>query len=492
MTVFKPNCIDPRPHELLNDETYKPSAPLKGPLGSDWGIGGVGADASNTTDKIPGRFMRGLLNDEKNARARWQQTKLWREKEGIDFLLDEPNPGFYQFKKHYKHYYHKQSKTGEYLYVERCGQGKVENLWKLGFNLQQLARHYVWTSEYMWRIRDRDDDKMIISLFDLKGCTLNQLKGSQLTLFKECSMLIGNHYPERSKMTFVINAPWWISAAFTIIKPFMDPRTFEKIKVLGSDYKKHLFEYFDPSVIPRELGGTDDDALGEAPIEYEIYKHIKKVNSRWTNMPLSEDDPVERDGYTSLLHPFDIPKSWLNARDNESTPNLRDKEEHEQHTVASSCEVLDSKAVDNDVISHLNKHSDIDDRTTCNQVGAHQIDENKIDTVPTVETRDRVLSTLNVVKAKDVVNAEVNTSSGDKTTENQTSGRRSRSDSSQKKGQNKRTTELDDLGLLMRPSRPISSATTTTTATTIDNNEHTIINRTEFTTANMEPKPKHR
>jgi len=468
---FVPNNIDPRPHELeVSDEVvYRPSAPLKGPVGSDWGIGGVGADANSTIDKIPPRFMRGLLNDEKNARARWQQTKKWREKEGIDFLLDEPNPGYYQFKKHYKHYYHKRSKTGEFLYVEKCGQGKVENLWKMGFTMQQLARHYVWTSEYMWRVKDRDDDKMLISLFDLKGCTLNQLKGTQLSLFKECSMLIGSHYPERSKMTFVINAPWWISAAFTIIRPFMDPRTFEKIKVLGSDYKKHLFEYFDPSVIPIELGGTDEDALGEAPIEYEMNKHVKQANDRWSNMPLDEDDPVERDGYKSLLHPFKVPEAWLLAREDDSTPNLRDVcEDNDYRTVASSCDVLDAKAVDQDVVTHLNQGPNLlKSGSSCSQVGGTTRLNNDANTI---ENSGRSLSSLDVV-ALESGGGSLGQTISDRSSDKKVFGR-----SSSDKGSKKSAEEVNVEEVPPRQDSPYKKKST--------------LNRTDFTTANAEPKSR--
>ncbi|KAI9260484.1 CRAL-TRIO domain-containing protein [Phascolomyces articulosus] len=42
--------------------------------------------------------------------------------------------------------------------------------------------------------------------------------------------ILGNHYPERLGVAFVVNAPWFFFATFKMISPFMEPETKSKIK----------------------------------------------------------------------------------------------------------------------------------------------------------------------------------------------------------------------------------------------------------------------
>ena len=64
-----------------------------------------------------------------------------------------------------------------------------------------------------------------------------------------------NFYPETLHRFFIINAPWFFTAIFALISPFMDARTKEKIHILGTDFLPALLECIDISEIPVELGG---------------------------------------------------------------------------------------------------------------------------------------------------------------------------------------------------------------------------------------------
>ena len=44
-----------------------------------------------------------------------------------------------------------------------------------------------------------------------------------------------------------------------ILKPFLDEKTTNKIKIIGSSYKKELLNYVDPENLPNFLDGGKSD-----------------------------------------------------------------------------------------------------------------------------------------------------------------------------------------------------------------------------------------
>lgn len=66
-------------------------------------------------------------------------------------------------------------------------------------------------------------------------------------------------YPERLHTLFMINAPYTFSILWALIKPWIDPVTVEKFKILGSNYQDVLKEQIADDQIPVEYGGTWED-----------------------------------------------------------------------------------------------------------------------------------------------------------------------------------------------------------------------------------------
>lgn len=61
---------------------------------------------------------------------------------------------------------------------------------------------------------------------------------------------------------FIINSPMLFSGIWMIIKGWLDKKTQDKIKIIGSSYKKTLLEYIEPKNLPSFLdGGESKDAL---------------------------------------------------------------------------------------------------------------------------------------------------------------------------------------------------------------------------------------
>eukprot|EP01054_Gregarina_sp_Poly1_P004348 Gregarina_sp_Poly_1__4347@NODE_2356_length_2245_cov_127_891185_g1106_i1_p5_GENE_NODE_2356_length_2245_cov_127_891185_g1106_i1NODE_2356_length_2245_cov_127_891185_g1106_i1_p5_ORF_typecomplete_len123_score12_21CRAL_TRIO/PF00650_20/1_1e23CRAL_TRIO_2/PF13716_6/0_0079GUN4_N/PF16416_5/0_34_NODE_2356_length_2245_cov_127_891185_g1106_i16731041 len=98
-------------------------------------------------------------------------------------------------------------------------------------------------------------------------------------MFKKCSGLVGAHYPERSYKIFIINAPWYFSAGWSILSPFLDPRTRQKVHIIRGNAKKALATYCDSNALPPEVGGSDSVKFGESEAEQGMWQLVRTLNA---------------------------------------------------------------------------------------------------------------------------------------------------------------------------------------------------------------------
>ena len=54
---------------------------------------------------------------------------------------------------------------------------------------------------------------------------------------------------------FIINAPMLFTSVWYLLTPLMDEVTYNKITILGSDYKKELLKFIDAENLPEIYGG---------------------------------------------------------------------------------------------------------------------------------------------------------------------------------------------------------------------------------------------
>ena len=70
----------------------------------------------------PGKVCMTCEPTEAECRRRWDLTRHWRETEGINTILMEPQPNFHYRKHFYPHYHAGRGKDGHYVYYERPGE----------------------------------------------------------------------------------------------------------------------------------------------------------------------------------------------------------------------------------------------------------------------------------------------------------------------------------------------------------------------------------
>ena len=180
------------------------------------------APVNDPEDEIPMRFINGCEGDLKEARRRWEITREWRLKERLETIHDEPQPHFEEIKENYPFYWCGRGKSGHIVFYERPGELNREILInKLGLTVNDMVRHYLYVTEYQWKYLATDDMAKSISVVDMEMVSWGSLSGEPYKFLNESIKIANSHYPERSYVIFIVNAPGWFSMLWKLIKVFV-------------------------------------------------------------------------------------------------------------------------------------------------------------------------------------------------------------------------------------------------------------------------------
>lgn len=91
---------------------------------------------------------------------------------------------------------------------------------------------------------------------DCQGLGWKHLYRPAIGVLQKLFKVDQDNYPESLRKMYVVNAPKLFTVVYAMIKPLVDPRTLQKVVVLGSSYKDELLKVMDEDQIPKALGGT--------------------------------------------------------------------------------------------------------------------------------------------------------------------------------------------------------------------------------------------
>lgn len=113
---------------------------------------------------------------------------------------------------------------------------------------------------------------------------MSDLAGSNMDYIKKTVGIANLHYPERSYVIYVVNAPFYASLGWKLIKPLVHENTQKKVKILSaSETLKGLQEHIDISQIPEFYGGQldyggHDSCRFNSPDVLAMDEYVRKLN----------------------------------------------------------------------------------------------------------------------------------------------------------------------------------------------------------------------
>ena len=182
--------------------------------------------------EIPDRFIAAEKGNVPKGQKRWIDTVRWRRENRIANILKEPHRLFKLIKQHYPHWYHGRSKNNNPVYIEQPGKINLKELKKAGVKMEDLLRHYMYITEFLWVFIEPTEEGRCISVLDVQGIGMRDVGGEVLDYIRAAAGFTGQHYPERCAHIYIVNVPSWFSWVWNIIKPMIDPVTRAKTHIV--------------------------------------------------------------------------------------------------------------------------------------------------------------------------------------------------------------------------------------------------------------------
>ncbi|KAI9487364.1 MAG: CRAL-TRIO domain-containing protein [Benjaminiella poitrasii] len=171
------------------------------------------------------RYMRARKWNYEAAKTMLENTIKWRreykpDEVDADAVRVEAETG--------KMYYSGFDRMGRPLWIMKP---RYEN----SKDSDRQVKHIVFCLERGIRLMPPQVEKISI-VVDFKDSTASN--NASVGTCKKFLDILGNHYPERLGIAFLVNAPWFFFTTFKLIAPFMDPVTRNKIKFINPDDTK--------------------------------------------------------------------------------------------------------------------------------------------------------------------------------------------------------------------------------------------------------------
>ncbi|MFQ6662829.1 hypothetical protein Gotur_030551 [Gossypium turneri] len=184
------------------------------------------------------------------------------------------------------------------------------------------------------------DKEQMVWLIDFNGYNLSH---TSVKVTRETAHILQDHYPERLGLAILYNPPKFFEPFWKVVKPFLEPKTQNKVKFVYSDdpnSKKIMEELFDMEKLESAFGGNDDSGFNISKYAERMREDDKRMPAFWTRgNPQSAEPPVD-------LNSLDL-NSDSDASDNgkvDSSPShVSDSE-----TLSPSESVIFTKGSDND------------------------------------------------------------------------------------------------------------------------------------------------
>jgi len=222
-------------------------------------VDGVGLPLDDATFA---RYLRARQWDKEKAVKMLQETLAWREKFGIRSIHDGWQKVIEEENSTGKGYVRGWSTAGNVLLYLRP---EHENTHNHDGNL----KHLVYNMERACKCMEADGraEKLVL-LIDYHGYSL--LNAPPMKTSQDTLSILQNHYPERLFRAYCIRPPWIFNAFWTMISPFIDPVTYQKIVMLSGS-KEDIGKRLAADGIPLEQLESNIGGLDRRPFVSKVY-----------------------------------------------------------------------------------------------------------------------------------------------------------------------------------------------------------------------------
>ncbi|KAK6940132.1 CRAL-TRIO lipid binding domain [Dillenia turbinata] len=162
------------------------------------------------------------------------------------------------------------------------------------------------------------DQEQMVWLIDFHGFNLSNIS---VKVARETAHILQDHYPERLGLAILYNPPKFFEPFWTVVKPFVEPKTTNKVKFVYSDdpnRKKIMEEVFDMDQLESAFGGNNSEGFDISKYAERMREDDRRMPSFWTAGHTPREEPVPEPTPTSSI--------CLDSTNSDSESDASDKE----------------------------------------------------------------------------------------------------------------------------------------------------------------------
>ncbi|XP_031273036.1 phosphatidylinositol transfer protein 3-like [Pistacia vera] len=190
------------------------------------------------------------------------------------------------------------------------------------------------------------DQEQMVWLIDFQGFNLSHIS---VKVTRETAHVLQDRYPERLGVAILYNPPKFFEPFWTVVKPFLEAKTQNKVKFVYSDdpnSKKIVEELFDMDKLESAFGGNDNSGFNINKYAERMREDDKRMPSFWTKEKEKEKE----------IPPLVDPEPALtSAASNSLNLNSDSDTSDNDKIVASPSDEIDSEAVPTNEITDGSK-----------------------------------------------------------------------------------------------------------------------------------------
>lgn len=119
------------------------------------------------------------------------------------------------------------------------------------------------------------DREQMVWLIDFQGWTMGSVS---VKVTRETANVLQNHYPERLGLAILYNPPKVFESFWTVVKPFLEPKTYKKVRFAYSNdpqSQKIMEALFDINKLDSSFGGRNTVGF-----DYEAYGQLMRADDK--------------------------------------------------------------------------------------------------------------------------------------------------------------------------------------------------------------------